>query len=409
MASPPKPEFLRNPSDRWSWVWGGALLILGMFGVGLSGTELNGRSLIEISSFLLGLIGWFIVSASHHLRIESRGKVWQLLYFGVGWSLWYAVAGYGMGFFFLLFVLFPYVYTRVSLPIAVTLSVGLTLLSYLRLEQFAPQYASTWMVILAVSLAAGGLLGYFIQDIVQQSEARKSLILTLMETQKQLAQAQHQAGILQERQRLAGELHDTVVQGLVSIVTHLEAAENTATHDPAQALYFHQQAKSAARQGLTDARRFIWAVQPLDTAQMPLRDQLKSEVDRWSAETGLRGEYRLSGDSFALPGELNHVLLRVTQEALANCQRHARASQVTVTLTYATPEVILDIHDNGRGFDPESSHQNANGGFGLINMRRRVDSAGGQLILESSPGEGSTVTAIFSVRASNGNPIVGGG
>ena len=90
------------------------------------------------------------------------------------------------------------------------------------------------------------------------------------------------------------------------------------------------------------------------------------------------------------------ILLRFMQEGLANIRKHAQASRVTVTLSYMEDQVALDVHDDGQGFDPVSLSRppdQSRGGFGLHTMRERLAQLGGQLIVESSPGEGTTLAA----------------
>jgi signal transduction histidine kinase len=224
---------------------------------------------------------------------------------------------------------------------------------------------------------------------VRQSRERQRLIEQLQATRAELAAAERQAGTLAERQRLARDLHDTLTQGFASVVLLLEAAqESLALGRPVDRHI--QQALRSARDNLAESRRVLWALRPRPLAEQPLPQALGELTGRLAEETGLRAETLVTGTVRPLPAQVEEALLRVGQEALANVRKHAAASRVTVTLSYLDDAVTLDVADDGVGFE-QATAATAGGGLGLGAMRERVEGLGGHLVIESAPGEGTTI------------------
>jgi signal transduction histidine kinase len=210
-----------------------------------------------------------------------------------------------------------------------------------------------------------------------------------------LAEASTQrAGVESERSRLAREIHDTLAQGFAGIVTQLQAAEEAPDENARRR---HSSAALAlARDGLAEARRSVQALRPvaLDAARLP--EAVANVASGWSARTGIPIDMRTDGRERVLSTDAEVVLLRTTQEALANVERHANARRVDLALRYEARSAGLEIRDDGRGFDPASvgRHGDGNGGgFGLVAMRERIESLAGDLVVESRPGHGTCVRA----------------
>jgi signal transduction histidine kinase len=210
-----------------------------------------------------------------------------------------------------------------------------------------------------------------------------------------LVQGARQAAVVEERQRLAREIHDTVAQDLAGLVVHLEAAEEALPPGPGPAYKHVSLAKTAAREGLGQARALVWALRPDILNGSTLSTALHRTAAQWSRETEIASEVVMTGEAGPLPPETQVTLLRALQEALSNVRKHARARAVTATLSYMPDRVVLDVQDDGRGFDPQSIQLSPlstdRGGFGLTAMRERVEQLGGALQLESAPGEGTTL------------------
>ena len=211
----------------------------------------------------------------------------------------------------------------------------------------------------------------------------------------QLLEQAREAGIMQERQRLAAEIHDGLTQGFVSIVTHLEVAEaKMESHTPEvredfQALL--NQVRQTARDNLTASREMTWALRPDLLEGVPLPDALDNLAKRWSVTNHIPVNFSFSGSMRQLHPDIETVLLRTLREALNNIQKHAQAEQVTATLTYLDRLVALDVQDDGVGFDAERNNSDGEGGFGLKSLREQAERLGGELSVESESGKGCTI------------------
>jgi signal transduction histidine kinase len=196
------------------------------------------------------------------------------------------------------------------------------------------------------------------------------------------------AGVVEERQRLAGEIHDTLAQGLTAIVAQLEAAEQ-ARHRPDEWSRHLTQARSLARSSLTEARRSVRALRPEQLENATLAEAIGELARGWSQQSGIAAELETAGTPARAPADIEAALFRVAQEALTNVARHATAAKVRITLTYLDDTLLLDVADDGIGFDPAAG----TGGYGLVGMRHRLDGVGGTLTVESTPGYGTTLNA----------------
>lgn len=234
--------------------------------------------------------------------------------------------------------------------------------------------------------------------LAEVSEANRRLEATLAENARLLVQAR-EAGVRDERQRMAREIHDTLAQGLTGIITQLQAAEH-AEADPAAWRRHLAAATGLARESLSEARRSVHALRP-EALQAGLFGEALAEVaQRWSARNGLAVEVTTTGTARPMGQDAEVALLRTAQEALANVAKHARAGRVGVTLSYLDSQVALDVRDDGAGFDPSRTRP---GGFGLVAMRQRVEEIGGTLQVESEPGAGTAISACVPAESGKEN------
>ncbi|WP_222129521.1 sensor histidine kinase [Nocardioides sp. zg-1228] len=199
---------------------------------------------------------------------------------------------------------------------------------------------------------------------------------------EQLVAQAREAGVQEERARLAGEIHDTIAQSLAGIVTQLEASVGGERQ---------QRALGLARQALAEARRSMLDLSPGDLDGTTLAEALAGVVASWSAEHEVRADAVVVGDAVPLHPEVEATVLRIAQESLANVAKHAEATRVGVTLSYDGDEVVLDVRDDGVGFDVAAP--TASSSFGLRGMRQRVARLAGALALESERGRGTAVSA----------------
>ncbi len=218
-----------------------------------------------------------------------------------------------------------------------------------------------------------------------------------------LIEEARRAGMIGERKRLAREIHDTLIQGFASIVVNLEAAEGSLGEFPDPYARHLDEARATAREGLSEARRIVWALRPGALEGAPLPDALARLAGRWSKATGVRADVAVTGEAVPLSTEAEVTLLRVAQEALNNVGKHAGARRAVLTLSYMGDNVTLDVTDDGVGFETEGAASQAgpDGGFGLGAMRERVEGVGGTLLVESEVGGGTTLAV--------GLPVAGRG
>jgi signal transduction histidine kinase len=284
---------------------------------------------------------------------------------------------------------------------------------------------ATWAVFVVVWLAntgIAGLINWFAwaddamgrrraELVAELTEANRRLSDTLKENaalQEQLVIGAREAGVDDERRRIAREIHDTLAQGLAGIITQLQAAQATPPGGGRSATHI-EAALSLARDSLTEARRSVQALRPEALERGRLADALDEAARRSLLATTVTPEIRVTGEIRSLHPDLEVALLRVAQEALANAAHHAHPSRVAVTLSYLDDEVALDVVDDGVGFDPASlsgSTPPDGSGYGLTAMRQRVAERGGTLEVESEPGGGTalSVRVPIAVRASDAEP-----
>ncbi len=205
--------------------------------------------------------------------------------------------------------------------------------------------------------------------------------------------------VLEERNRMAREIHDTLAQGFTGIVIQLEAGEEAiGDDDPNDARERIRVAKTLARECLSEARRSVWDLLPEALEQDPLEVIIANDVERFHATQEARARFTLLGARRELPAASRAALMRICQEALTNIRKYARASEVSVTLDYALDSVTLTVRDNGVGFDPESVRLlEGRGGFGITGMRQRARLLNGDVDIASAPGEGAIVRARLPV------------
>jgi signal transduction histidine kinase len=211
---------------------------------------------------------------------------------------------------------------------------------------------------------------------------------------RQLVAQAREAGVLDERQRMAREIHDTLAQGLTGIITQLAAA-SLAREDPAEREHHLAAAAELARESLREARRSVAAMTPEALRDSQLPDALRQVAARWSELHDVPAHVTSTGAARPLRPEIEVALLRTAQEALTNIAKHAHATRVGVTLSYIGDVVTLDVRDDGIGFarDCADGVPGERGGFGLTAMRQRALALGGKLEIESEIAGGTAVSA----------------
>jgi signal transduction histidine kinase len=243
------------------------------------------------------------------------------------------------------------------------------------------------------------------QIIAELAEANQRLAASMAENSHlhaQLVTQAREAGVTEERQRLAGEIHDTLAQGLTGIIAQLEAAEHTRT-DPGELTRHLAQAAGLARSSLTEARRSVRALRPEQLEDASLPEALRELTRGWSEQTGVTAALEVTGTPVRAGADVEAAVFRAAQEALSNVAKHAQAARVQLTVSYAGDTLLLDVADDGSGFDPAATGPAADGrvadgpdaagGYGLTGMGQRLGRVGGTLTIESVPGTGTTINA----------------
>ncbi|TXS67431.1 sensor histidine kinase [Streptomyces sp. sk2.1] len=209
----------------------------------------------------------------------------------------------------------------------------------------------------------------------------------------QLLVQAREAGVADERRRLAAEIHDTLAQGLIGIIAQLQVVTSVGGSDPALARRHLDRAADLARHSLGEARRSVHNLVPVALEHDDLPGALEKTVTDWAEHHAVRAGFTVTGTVEPVHDEMAATLLRIAQEALANTGRHAGASRVGVTLSFMGDELTLDVRDDGRGFVPHAlpPYRGA-GGFGLGGMRARAERVAGTVEVESEPGHGTAVS-----------------
>ncbi|MER8056428.1 MULTISPECIES: sensor histidine kinase [unclassified Streptomyces] len=240
--------------------------------------------------------------------------------------------------------------------------------------------------------------------VMHRQAARQSdLIDDLVRTRRELAAIERREGTLAERERLAREIHDTLAQGLSSQRMLLQAADRLWDTAPGTAREHVRTAALITERGLAEARRFVRDLAPADLAEGGgLPRALRAVAERETAP-GLTVRVHTEGTApERLPAPVESALLRIAQGALANVREHADATTATLTLTCLDDQIVLDVMDDGHGFDPAGDHRTAargeGRGHGLPAIRARLRQLGGTLTIESAPGEGTALSAAIPLE-----------
>jgi signal transduction histidine kinase/CHASE3 domain sensor protein len=212
-------------------------------------------------------------------------------------------------------------------------------------------------------------------------------------------------GVIEERNRLAREIHDTIAQGLTGIVLQLEATGTLLDMKPDRARQRLTKATELARSTLAEARRSVWNLRPQPLEERSLYDAIAGEARKLEDEA-IEVRCEQVGELIRPAPETENAVYRIAQEALQNIRKHARATLVEVTLAFAPEQLTLTIRDNGRGFDPERllRQRTDGGGFGMLGMRERARLVGGQLAVQSTAGAGTVLVVSAPLAGHAGIP-----
>jgi signal transduction histidine kinase len=230
----------------------------------------------------------------------------------------------------------------------------------------------------------------FSPDEISLAETISADVAAAIENARLYEQAQELA-VSRERERLARDLHDSVTQTLYSVAITAEALPRVWEKHPEQAqealINLHRLAQGA----LGEMRALLVELRPAALLERKLSDLLRHLADAVMSRTQVLVETRVSGER-AVPEEVHVALYRVAQEALGNSSKHANAEHISVDLSFEPEQVVLQIRDDGKGFDAGSRRHD---GFGLQNMFDRAEAIGAEVRVDSQPGRGTRVELVW--------------
>jgi signal transduction histidine kinase len=208
-----------------------------------------------------------------------------------------------------------------------------------------------------------------------------------------------QLALLEERQRLARELHDSVTQALYSLTLYADAARRAFSRKQWQALEKNlQEVHDMAREAMLDMRLLVFEMRPLILEKEGLVSALRARLAAVEGRSGLRAEVVVVRER-RLPVAVEEEIYRIAQEGLNNVVKHASARNVKILLKYDPDSLNLELVDDGKGFDPQLASQS--GGIGIRGMQERVQQLGGRLEIQSVPGEGTRLMVEIPVNSGN--------
>jgi signal transduction histidine kinase len=376
--------------QRWFWLWE-VYFALGYVAMVVALVNADGTTIVERAgavSALTAMAIWYVALGRRFILREQDswwpGRIYMignlvLLVIGVVFLPWMSFA---------LFAVCPLAFMTLPLREAIFVVIPANLVPVL--SSLVEDGVKTMLygflpgTLLTVSFAV--LLGTWIHRIISQSEERAQLIKELEASREEVSRLSREAGMAAERTRLAAEIHDTLAQGFTSIVTLVQAAESELDGDRDKARRHLELALRTARENLGEARTLVAGLMPSELGTGSLDEAIRRQLERLAEETPIKATYRAEGESTRLPTVLEVVLLRAVQESLTNVRKHAGASQVSICLRVNGSSAVLEVADDGSGFDPAL----ASNGFGLRGMRSRADQVGGSLSVHSG-GSGTTV------------------
>lgn len=385
------------------WAVHGTFLVL--LAIALVRTLHDEQLAIAAGGLALGVgYGAGLAWAGHDRRPRPvPARAWLMLLT----AAWAALALSSPDFVWLAFPLFFLYLHLLPLPVAIPGVVVLTAAAIGAVAWHGGGVTLAEVLGPSIGAAVATLMTLAYRALYRESEQRRVLIEDLVRTREKLLEAEAGAARLTERERLAREIHDTLAQGMSSIILLLRAVRRDLETDRDAARTRLAEAEQAAAENLEEARNFVRALAPPALQHSSLADALRRITESASARSTARIRFDVSGHPAELPVDHEVALLRIAQGALGNAAQHSRAGNVGVTLTYLDDMVVLDVVDDGCGFEPSAigvGRDGAGTGYGLRAMRERARALGGTLTVESAPEEGTAVAAALPLPRVEARP-----
>jgi signal transduction histidine kinase len=366
------PHFL----DIATYVSMAAMSLLGMSGLPSLRSQLLALGLVII----FGLLYYFVFQSGRYIANPNLYFGAQALILGL---LFLLGSNNSDAFNFLFLILCIHIAVVSTARVAVlwiALCFGIVSLITLVTRGTEGIYA---VVFYSITFVVCGFFGYTIQQVEQARDRNQRLVEELQATQRKL----QELAVLEERNRLARDLHDSVKQQVFAISMQLGAAR-TLLDEASQAYGPIMEAERLAKQAGTELTTLIRELRPPSLESKTLAGALQDYVAEWSRQNGIAVDLKVDG-VLSIPSPGDEILFRVTQEALANVARHSQARNVIVELTNKDKEIILIVEDDGVGFEVGSVEK----GVGLDSMRERLEAIGGQLEISSQRSSGTRIMA----------------
>lgn len=223
-----------------------------------------------------------------------------------------------------------------------------------------------------------GQLAYRLNDMAAQLEQ-------LLDTRRELV-------VVEERNRLARDLHDSAKQQAFAAAAQISAARKLIKNDPDAAASHIEEAERLTKDLRTELANLIQQLRPAELESKGLVDALREHAEDWSRQNGIEADVHVQHQR-SLPLEIEQAVFRIVQEALANVARHSQANRVEIGLNFSKEDITATISDDGLGFNPNEIRS----GFGLRSMNERSEALGGTISIESSPGEGTSVSSSIPI------------
>ena len=389
----------RGP-DRWEWIrpmlLGTCLLVPFLCAVIVAMDPWN-TGPARVFAFVLAaaFAGWTLALDRKRCAARADGSpLWPVVYLLGATALFVGMALIDPIFLFLAFPIYWQIFATLELAPAIAAAVVFSAVVLLLQLQYTDRSLTedpTFLIGGAISLGFAIFMAVWIGGIIEQSGQRAGLIAELDATRAELADANHRAGVELERERLRQEIHDTLAQGFTSIVMLAQASESALDHGAAaQALQHVRAIETTARENLAEARNLVEGTGPAPLTDSTLPDALRRLTERLGTDSGIVATTEIHGSTADRSPATEVAVLRAAQEALSNVRRHADATRVNLSFRSSDDGIVLEVTDDGTGFDVARSADDPRH-VGLRGMRARLEEVGGDVLVESEPGRGTTV------------------
>lgn len=201
--------------------------------------------------------------------------------------------------------------------------------------------------------------------------------------------------VVEERNRIAREIHDTLAQGFAGILMQVEALRQSLNLGDMHLINDHlMRIQSIARENLNEARRSVLSLKPPAISQQSLEELIQNEIEKLTRDLVINVQFHVTGSQPLIPTDTKQALYRIAQEALSNVRKHSQATAVQITLVYNERSITLCVQDNGIGFNSQAQFEHS---FGITCMRERARMFGGMVNVHSEKGKGTTIEAVIPV------------